>query len=441
MYFAFILYDSCFISDMRVLIGVMLAPMGVVMIFSIIMVVLAFRLVVQQNRKKFFQGGEKYRVKLTIKSIVSLVWLIVLFGVCWLFGLMTVREASTVFQYLFVLCNAFQGFYFFLFVCLNQKEARDFWAYMLTLGHFKISKLTMPHNKMYANNSDYKVRGNHPPRNVASLPVKANLIKKPQLVEYLSLPNPRLLANSFVSNNESVIDPGSFALGTISELREEEQTRATDTDSRIEVTTYFTSEEIECMSTVVADEGVSPDDSVPQEPLQSDVNDNSAIAINFEVPQNGFMQSEFEKGDATNTLYVNPELLEECESAAEEEAPVPPQHRKRKTENTRSATQEVTSDLDEVDTTSPHAPPRRKHKTVASSTAESGGGNKGHTQDDKWPTRDSEKEQSKRSAAITRQDKITADPSLSRQRQVIEPMETAATNGTGAMGSYNEKEE
>ena len=388
--------------------------MGVVMIFNIVMVVLAFRLVVQQNRKKFFQGGEKYRVKLTIKSIVSLVWLIVLFGVCWLFGLMTIREASKVFQYLFVLCNAFQGFYFFLFVCLNQKEARDFWAYMLTLGRFKISKLTMPHNKMYANNSDYKVRGNHPPRNIASLPVQTNLMKKPQLVDYLSLPNPNLLANSFAGNNESVLEPGSFALGTISELREEEQTRAADADSRIEVTTYFTSEEIECMSTEVADEGVPPDDSVPQELLQSDVNDNSAIAINFEVPQNGFMDSEFEEGDAA------------------------PQ--RRKNENTRSATQKVTSDLDEVDTTSPRAPPRRKHKTVASSAAESGGGNKGHTQD-KWPTRDSEKEESKRSAAITRQDKITTDQSISRQRQVIEPMEAAATNGTGAMGSYNEKEE
>ena len=40
----------------------------------------------------------------------------VLFGLTWLFWVMTVREASIVFQFLFVISNAFQGFFFFVFI-------------------------------------------------------------------------------------------------------------------------------------------------------------------------------------------------------------------------------------------------------------------------------------------------------------------------------------
>ena len=404
------------------------------MLFNVIMVVLAFRLVIQQNRKKFFQGGDKHLVKLTVKSIVSLMWLIVLFGVGWLFGIMTIREASKVFQYLFVISNAFQGFYFFIFICLNQKEARDFWAYILTLGRFKISKLSMPHNKMYANNSDYKVRGNHH-GNIASLPVNTNLKKKPQLVDYLTVPNP------FVINNDSVLDPGSFPLDTISELHEQEQVGANDIDSRIEVTTYFTAEEVECMGITVTDEGVSPDETASQELLQSDTNDNSTTVINFGIPQNGYLDSEFEgdEDDTSEVLYINHELFEECVSEVEEEIPVPPQRHKRKNENKRSATQKDISDLDED---LPRAPPRRKRKTIAISASEIGGENKDRSQDDKWPTRNGDKER-RQNATITRQDRITsfADQSISRQREVIELTEVATANDIDDMGPLNGKEE
>ena len=90
--------NSCFVSDLRLLAGVVLAPMVLVMLFNIFMLVVAFRVIVQQNKKKLFQGGDRHLMKMTVRNIVSLVWLIVLFGVGWLFGLLTIREVSRMFQ-------------------------------------------------------------------------------------------------------------------------------------------------------------------------------------------------------------------------------------------------------------------------------------------------------------------------------------------------------
>ena len=55
-----------------------------------------------------------------------------LFGLTWLFGTLTVTglrdsRASTAFQTLFVLLNAFQGFFIFLFFCVFSKDARESW--------------------------------------------------------------------------------------------------------------------------------------------------------------------------------------------------------------------------------------------------------------------------------------------------------------------------
>ena len=55
----------------------------------------------------------------------------VLFGLTWLFWAMTVREASIVFQYLFVISNALQGFFFFVFIIyvyLVKKAANLDWC-------------------------------------------------------------------------------------------------------------------------------------------------------------------------------------------------------------------------------------------------------------------------------------------------------------------------
>ena len=72
--------------------------------------------------------------------MISIVGLMVTFGLTWLFGALTVREASTVFQYLFVIFNGFQGFVFFVVICLIGKDGREFWTYVITSSLCRKSK-------------------------------------------------------------------------------------------------------------------------------------------------------------------------------------------------------------------------------------------------------------------------------------------------------------
>ena len=57
--------------------------------------------------------------------MISIVSLVMMLGLTWLFGALTVRESSIVFQYLFIIFNGFQGFFIFVFVCIGGKDARE----------------------------------------------------------------------------------------------------------------------------------------------------------------------------------------------------------------------------------------------------------------------------------------------------------------------------
>ena len=78
-----------------------------------------------------------------------------LFGLTWLFGALTVTgfgsaTASSAFQILFVICNAFQGFFIFLFFCVFNKDARDLWLELFSCGRCKSKPLHSSQVK-YAN--------------------------------------------------------------------------------------------------------------------------------------------------------------------------------------------------------------------------------------------------------------------------------------------------
>ena len=153
------------------------------MIFNIVMSVAAVRIILKQNRKKYIQGGEKHLKTTTFKSIISIVWLVVLFGLGWVFGLLTIQQASTAFKYIFVIFNGFQGFYFFLFICVLQKESRDFWAMTLTCGHCTFRKVpTSSQNNIYGGSSAYKLAGKYASAKSSSNP-------KVQLTDYLVHPS------------------------------------------------------------------------------------------------------------------------------------------------------------------------------------------------------------------------------------------------------------
>ena len=66
--------------------------------------------------------------------MISIMGVMALFGLTWVFGALTVREASTAFQFLFAIFNSLQGFFIFLFFCVFGKEGRELWLQMLCCG-------------------------------------------------------------------------------------------------------------------------------------------------------------------------------------------------------------------------------------------------------------------------------------------------------------------
>ena len=112
------------------------------MMVNLVMFVLAIRLIVTHNRKKAIEGHERPVMKFTIKTIISIIWLIVIFGLTWLFGALTITGASEVFQYLFIITNGFQGFYLFLFICIITEDGRELWIDIITFGKLRRKRTT-----------------------------------------------------------------------------------------------------------------------------------------------------------------------------------------------------------------------------------------------------------------------------------------------------------
>ena len=101
---------SCFISDPAVFFATFLAPICVIIVFNSVIFILVIRVLIAHARRN--------RSKSYNYLIIIIVKLAVWFGLPWLFGALTVKEASTTFQYLFSIFNGFQGFFISLHYCV-----------------------------------------------------------------------------------------------------------------------------------------------------------------------------------------------------------------------------------------------------------------------------------------------------------------------------------
>ena len=71
------------------------------------------------------------------RLLISIVGVMSLFGLTWLFGAFTVVGATLVFQVLFAIFNSLQGFFIFLFYCVFSRDARELWKETLSCGRYK----------------------------------------------------------------------------------------------------------------------------------------------------------------------------------------------------------------------------------------------------------------------------------------------------------------
>ena len=120
--------SSCFISNAALFFGTFLGPIFVILIFNVVIFVMVIRVLVKHSRKKIGRTNQQLDRKTAIKILISIVGVSSLFGLTWLFGALTVTGfadpmSSTTFQVFFVILNAFQGFFIFLFFCVFGSDA------------------------------------------------------------------------------------------------------------------------------------------------------------------------------------------------------------------------------------------------------------------------------------------------------------------------------
>ena len=131
--------SSCFISNAALFFGAFLGPIFVVLLFNLVIFVMVIRVLIKHSRKKIRGINQQLDRKAAIKLLVSTVGVSSLFGLTWLFGALTVTGladtiSSTAFQVFFVILNAFQGFFIFLFFCVFSGDARESWLKIFSCG-------------------------------------------------------------------------------------------------------------------------------------------------------------------------------------------------------------------------------------------------------------------------------------------------------------------
>ena len=137
---------SCFISDPAVFFGAFLGPIFAILIVNVVIFVLVIGVLIKYTLNKLDRTKEQINIKTAIRLVISIAGVMFLFGLTWLFGALTVTgirdtTASTAFQVLFVICNAFQGFFIFFFLCVFNEDARDLWLELLSCGRYQSKSL------------------------------------------------------------------------------------------------------------------------------------------------------------------------------------------------------------------------------------------------------------------------------------------------------------
>ena len=113
--------------------GTFLGPIIAIALFNMVIFVIVTVVVVRHKRGRQKHGLEKTTVYGTAKSVISIGGVTFLFGLAWILGALTFKSVlGTAFLYLFVILNAFQGFYLSVWLILLNEECRRVWRNILT---------------------------------------------------------------------------------------------------------------------------------------------------------------------------------------------------------------------------------------------------------------------------------------------------------------------
>ena len=129
-----VIFCSCFIGDIRVLYGLFLAPLFAVLLFNTVVFVMVTVVLIKHTRKKLAKDSKKKKevTQGTIKAIISVLSVMLMFGLSWLFGALSIDQGAIFFQWPFIILNTLQGFFLFIFFCVIGNDAREEWLNLLS---------------------------------------------------------------------------------------------------------------------------------------------------------------------------------------------------------------------------------------------------------------------------------------------------------------------
>ena len=106
------------------------------------MFVLVGRVLIKHGKRSIDRAKDdrKKMVKNTLKTLLSIISVMLMFGLTWLFGALSISGAAYVFQWLFILCATTQGFILFVFFCIIGSDAREEWKRLLSCYRYKGTK-------------------------------------------------------------------------------------------------------------------------------------------------------------------------------------------------------------------------------------------------------------------------------------------------------------
>ena len=104
------------------------------LLFNVVVFVMVTVVLVKHTRKKLTKDSSKKKevTQGTIKAIISIFSVMLMFGLSWLFGALSISDGAIFFQWPFVIFNTLQGFFLFIFFCVIGNDARDEWINLLT---------------------------------------------------------------------------------------------------------------------------------------------------------------------------------------------------------------------------------------------------------------------------------------------------------------------
>ena len=140
IYYLKLFLFSCFIGHIGVFFGLFLGPVLALVLFNTIIFTIVLRVLIKHYRRKLEDIESKKNFQGMFKTFLSVVSIMFMFGLQWLFGAFTIAEASEAFQWLFVIFSTLQGLFLFLYFCVIAQDAREEWLKLLSLGCSKIKK-------------------------------------------------------------------------------------------------------------------------------------------------------------------------------------------------------------------------------------------------------------------------------------------------------------